>query len=868
MHFRFIVVASVLLLAASCSSSKKTTTDNNSVSVDLDTIEVVASRENPYRASATKDFDLVHTKLEVNFNYEKQQLNGKATITLKPHFYPQYSLTLDAKQFDIREVLLVQKDNTTKPLEFSYDSLQLKIQLDKKYEALEQLKVYIDYTAKPEEREKGGSAAITEDKGLYFINPLGKDSLKPIQIWTQGETESSSCWFPTIDKPNQKMTNEVYITHPKKYVSLSNGTLISTTNFNDSIVTDYWKMDLPHAPYLVMMAIGDFAIVKDRWRDVPVTYYVEKDYAPYAKNIFGNTPEMMEFFSQKLGFDYPWQKYAQVVVRDYVSGAMENTSATLHSEILQRNNRELLDESYEDVISHELFHQWFGDLVTTESWSNTTLNEAFATYGEYIWNEYKYGRLYADFKLNDNLDHYLHEAENKNVDLIRFYYNDKEDMFDNHSYDKGGLLLHYLRKTVGDDAFYKSLELYLKTNQFKPVEVHQLRLAFEDVTGQDLNWFFNQWFLNSGHPVLDVKYSYDNDSVYVVVEQKHNTEKPLIYTLPFKIAVWQNGTASTYSVVLKKKSQTFSFKSFGKPDLIDFDSERAVLCQKTENKTLDNYIFQYMNTPLFLQRFEALKHLDAAQKEDSSAQKTLISAIQDPSHFLRKFAVEQVQITTHNKDSLLRLVGERLEKDEVADVRKAAVIKYSAQKNREFIPLFEKAIGDSSYEVSAAALIALSELDTASALVKAKLFENEKNVHLRNAVADIYAKLGDSVFYNYFEKRIREVNGFGKYSLLYYYANFLTRMSPELVLKGLSFIEAQGMVSDNHFIQGAAKGSVKRILKWFDDKKKRTTETLGSEKDPTRKQELQTQVSSYEKIVTEATEAGKRLTEKSVKKKE
>ena len=337
---------------------------------NLDTLEVTVSRENPYRGSAPKNFDLVNIKLEVKFDYAKQYLYGQATITLKPHFYPQTELVLDAKQFDIHQVSIVTGESSREALKYTYDSLQLKIKLDKEYTKDQTLKIFIDYTAKPNERKSGGSAAISEDKGLYFINPLGTDSTKPTQIWTQGETESNSCWFPTIDKPNQKSTDEIYITHLKKYVSLSNGVLVSSTNVNDSLVTDYWKMDLPHAPYLFMMAVGDFKIVQDRWRDIPVNYYVEKDYAPYAKQIFGNTPQMIEFFSQKLGFDFPWPKYSQVVVRDYVSGAMENTSATLHGEFMQRTSRELLDETHEDVISHELFHQWFGDLVTTESWSN------------------------------------------------------------------------------------------------------------------------------------------------------------------------------------------------------------------------------------------------------------------------------------------------------------------------------------------------------------------------------------------------------------------------------------------------------------------------------------------------------------------
>ena len=868
MFHRFFIVATALCFVASCSTTKKSTADKNAKSIELDSIEITASRENPYRATATKDFDLVHTKLEVAFDYTKQQLKGKATITLKPHFYPQYSLTLDAKQFDVREVSLVTSPTNREGLQFTYDSLELKIQLNKKYEAGEQFKIYIDYTAKPEEREAGGSAAITEDKGLYFINPLGADSAKPIQIWTQGETESNSCWFPTIDKPNQKMTDEIYISHLKKYSSLSNGLLVSSTTINDSTVIDYWKMDLPHAPYLVMMAIGDFSIVQDRWRDMPVNYYVEKKYAPYVKQIFGNTPQMMEFFSQKLGFDYPWQKYSQVVVRDYVSGAMENTSATLHGEFIQRDTRELLDETYEDVISHELFHQWFGDLVTTESWSNIPLNESFATYGEYLWNEYKYGREYADYKLQDNYDKYMDEAKDKNVDLIRFKYDDREEMFDRHSYEKGGLLLHYLRKVIGDEAFFKAIELYLKTNQFKAVEIHQLRLAFEEVTGKDMNWFFNEWFLNSGHPVLDIKYSYANDSAYVTIEQKHNNDKRLVYELPFRIDLLSGKEVNSYPVVLKKKLQTFAFKVNAKPDLIDFDADRALLCEKKENKTTAEYIFQYHNTPLYVQRLEALTALADTQKDTTEAKQVLIDAMHDSAFYLRQFAVDELDLPKENKDSVLAIIADLAARDKESTVRRSAILKLSKSSSAlQFTSLYETAIGDSSYEVAGAALKALNGVDAKKALVVAKQFEKDENPNMQGSVADVYAKEGDAGYQNYFEQKLRSSTSIGKYSMFYYYANFLTRMDKDVVLNGIQTIEEQGMATDNHFFVGGAKGSLERIAKWFEDKKKKAQTEIAGEKVQTAKLELQEKINDYDLIVKNANDAVQRIIKKNELKK-
>ncbi len=330
-----------------------------------------------YRATETKQSDLVHTKLDVSFDYAKRYLYGKEWLTVKPHFYTTDSLILDAKGMEIKSIAMVGTKSNT-PLKFTYDNEKIYIKLDKKYTSSEKYTVYIAYTSKPNEIKASGSAAITDEKGLYFINPDGTEKDKPVQIWTQGEAESSSAWFPTIDKPNQKTTAEIAMTVLSKYVTLSNGKLVSQKANTNGTRTDTWKMDLPHAPYLFMMAVGDFKITKEAWKGKEVSYYLEPKYAPYAKAIFGKTPKMLGFFSQITGVDYPWNKYAQIVVRDYVSGAMENTTATLHGESVQATDRELLDGSGESTIAHELFHQWFGDYVTTESWSNITVNESFA----------------------------------------------------------------------------------------------------------------------------------------------------------------------------------------------------------------------------------------------------------------------------------------------------------------------------------------------------------------------------------------------------------------------------------------------------------------------------------------------------------
>ena len=390
-----------------------------------------------YRASETKINSVVHTKLEVKFNFDSATMNGNEWLTLQPTFYPTDSVRLDAKGMTIKEVSLYNAGVKTK-LKYEYDGMQLNIKLNKTYKGGEKYTLYFEYISRPNEIESEGSAAITDAKGLYFINPTGEEKNKPTQIWTQGETESNSVWMITIDKPNQKSTEEITMTVPDKYVTLSNGLLISQKKNTNGTRSDYWKMDLPHAPYLFFMGVGDFAIVKDSYKGKEVSYYVEKKQQPYARGVFGNTPEMMDFFSKKLNVEYPWPKYAQIVGRDFVSGAMENTSATLHQESAYQNSRELTEgNDWEETIAHELFHHWFGDLVTAESWSNLTVNESFANYSEYLWDEHKYGKDFADAHNFEDMQGYMMSGSDKK-DLARFHYASREDMFDAVSYNKCG----------------------------------------------------------------------------------------------------------------------------------------------------------------------------------------------------------------------------------------------------------------------------------------------------------------------------------------------------------------------------------------------------------------------------------------------
>ena len=689
---------------------------------------------------------LVHTKLDVTFDYAKSYLNGKEWLTLKPHFYPTDSVLLDAKGMDIKQVSMMKGLNKS-PLKYTYDNMQLNIKLDKTYTRNDKYTLYIEYTSKPNELATEGSAAITDAKGLYFINPTGEEKDKPTQIWTQGETEANSVWFVTIDKPNQKTTQEIYMTVPSKYVTLSNGLLKSQKKNTDGTRTDYWKMDQPHAPYLFFMGVGDYAIIKDAaYKGKEVSYYVEKEYAPYAKGIFGNTPEMMKFFSEKLGVEYPWDKYAQIVGRDYVSGAMENTTATLHQESAYQNNRQLADgNGWEETIAHELFHQWFGDLVTAESWSNLTVNESFANYSEYLWDEYKYGKDYADaHNFSDMQGYLLSGSESKN--LVRYHYSNKEDMFDAVSYNKGGRILHMLRNYIGDDAFFKSLNLYLTQNKYKTGEAAQLRLAVEEVTGKDMNWFWNQWYYGNGHPKLKISYNYDipgiPNTAEVIIEQTQKTGK--VFTLPIAIDVYTNGKAERYSVWVKNAKDTFYFKTSTKPELINVDAERILLAEKTDNKSEENFLAQWKYAKTYLERREAL---------DFFAKKTMpeiAKGLNDKFAGIRQYAMQKIAATPYKADAAVMETIENIAKTDRDKKTKAAAISYLAKNGAaKYLPIYQAAVNDSSYSVAGAGLKGLVTLDGANAYTLAKKYSSDAKGALGVTVNDILISQGTEADFDF-----------------------------------------------------------------------------------------------------------------------
>ena len=774
----------------SCTGSKPITSTSKEITTSTTTKQQVVPL---YQKTKSREIDVLHTKLMVDVNWENKQLNGEAYLTIKPYYFSLDTVVLDAKAMTIEKVILLSK-NKELPIEAINTGKKLKIPLPYRASKMDTIDLYIKYIANPEKVTQKGSSAISMAKGLYFINAKGSNSNKPQQLWTQGETEANSVWFPTIDSPVEKTTQELFITVEDRFKTLSNGELIYSSLSEDGFRTDYWKMEKPHSPYLFMMAIGEFSIVEDYWKKdngevMDVFYFVDPKYESHAKAIFGKTPKMLTYFSKILGFEYPWNKYHQVVVEDFVSGAMENTTATIHGDFLHQTKREIIDGGNESIIAHELFHHWFGDLVTCESWSNLPLNESFANYSQYLWDEYEYGKMEADMNAFQEMEGYFLSAQQAGYkDLIRFDFLDKEDMFDGHSYNKGGRILHMLRDYLGDDAFFDGLNLYLTTHAYQTAEAHDLRIAFEKVSGLDLNWFFNQWFYAKGHPVLEIKqdYSAEAKELKLMIHQKQDTENWPLYSLPIQIDIYTENGVEHYEKWITKKYDTTTYALNQQPLLVNVDAHKTLLCKKTDLKSTKQWIHQMLNAPLWLDKKEAIDKL--AKSKEKEVLEAMLKMLHHDFWNVKLMVIRKIKNTValypeKVKTALLSLSI----KDSSPKVRAAAIRALG-----KFYPIsddisivIKKALKDSSYQVISDALKVIVKNDSVTGLKLAKGFEKEESSIVNQTVAAIYADYGNQHQHQFFLNTIDELSGFNKYSFLQQYFNYLLRQEISVIDVGV-----------------------------------------------------------------------------------
>ena len=763
----------------------------DSVKVNLDTLTISAAAGAPvYRASATRVWDIKNTRVALTFDWEGKTADVHEWIKLRPYFYATDTLVLDAKDMRIDSLMQVSKKGNTR-LNYTYQKDQLKIRFGQTYKMNDTIELYLVYKSLPYASQTGGSGAITDDRGLYFINTDNKVPNKPAQIWTQGESESNSHWMVTIDKPNTRFTTQIELTVPNDMVTLSNGAMIKQLPGKNGKRTDIWRMDMPIQAYAVMFAIGKFSIVKDHWKGKEVNYYVEPQYEPYARLMFNHTPEMIDYFSQRTGVSYPWNKYDQVVVRDYVSGAMENTTASLFGEFVNQNAREIADANSEDVVSHELFHMWFGDYVTAESWTNLTVNESFANYGEQLWRAHKYGKASGDELAYNDLQGYIGASQISDPQLVRFYYDSREDMFDAISYNKGGATLRYMNNLMGDEAFDRAMNLYLTKNALHAAEAHNWRLAVEEATGQDWNWFFNQWYYHAGHPVLRVAYNYNDTTqkLAVTVTQAQSESQPdsaYLYQLPLKTALI-NGNEKTildWNITRKKDTFVYAYKNGVRPVIVP-DCNHVLPGELKDGKKPAQWLVQYMHSDDFVSKRLAISAAGRLTS-DSISQVILTMALDDTLYSIRRNALAQLQNIQSEKlhkkwtpKVIAMAAGDKENK-----VRAEAFDVLGSWKVAQAKPQMLAVLYDSSYAVAGNALEALNKLDKDTAYVLAKkLIATDPKSTLDSKVWGIIGKKAADEDIALIEKKAPFVLGPKKFSFAISMNNYLKNVSSETSFK-------------------------------------------------------------------------------------
>lgn len=780
---RYGITVLLAFSMTSCGLLKKApdgSSPENAILLDTIDLEISTQALLPYQPAPDILINIHHVELDLRFDWAEETVIGRADVDLSAYFQPVDTVFLDAQGFEIKELLISQGDSMV-PADYTYDKEQLAILLNSPLTSEDTMTVSVQYHAFPSKIEVVAGRAIESNQGLYFINPDGAEEDKPRQIWTQGETENNSTWFPSVDHPHEKFTQEIYLTVDSAYHTVSNGRLVASYLNADGTRTDYWRQELPHSNYLVMLAIGEFALVKDEWEGKDVWYYLEQEYEPYAKDIFGNTPEMLSFYSQLLGYPYPWDKFHQVVVQDFVSGAMENTSAVIHGSFVQLTDRELLDLSHEDVMAHELFHHWFGDLVTCETWSQITLNEGFATYGEVLWQQHKYGEDEAFLHLRKDLRAYLDESEQFNTPLIRHRYNVADDVFDIHSYQKGGLVLHMLRREVGDNAFFQGLHHYLKQHAFKTVEVDDLRMAMEDVSGRDLRWFFDQWYASKGHPKVSCDYTLDRSAKILNLQLSQQQVDFDLFKLhaPLTIA-YANGTVDTVSLWIDDAYESFDIALKDEVLWYALDPRGEILWELEEVKDSLSWVRQLSASGAYHLRTKALSMLFNAFP--SEAENYATTLLDDAFWFVRLEALNSLSHGTLESDSAL--MRKRLTEIALGDpkslVRSAAltVLDSFDLSNEHF---FIQALHDSSYTVVRTCLSVLLERNPCLASEHISFLETEERGAIPLWVSRMYATCADPSHLSFFDSALQTMDGLNLFLVTNDFVGFADQLQNESV---------------------------------------------------------------------------------------
>ncbi|NCQ98373.1 MAG: M1 family metallopeptidase [Microcystis aeruginosa L211-101] len=633
-----------------------------------------------------------HIFLDLIIDIPRQSFQGSCQITLTPIRQGISSLTLDAVDLNINSVFI---EGISQP--FDYDRSLLTIHLlqpttDKP------IILTINYQVNQPQR------------GLYFIGPDEYYPDKPMQVWTQGEDEDSRFWFPCFDYPGQLTTSEIRVKIPQPYIAISNGELISVATVGEDRIY-HWSQKQIHPTYLMTLAVGDFAELCDSWNGVPVTYYVEKGREEEGQRSMGKTPRMIEFFSQKFGYPYPYPKYAQVCVDDFIFGGMENTSTTILTDRCLIDQRASIDHTWtESLVAHELAHQWFGDLVVIKHWSHAWIKEGMASYSEVLWTESEYGKAAASYYLLGEARSYLEEDTSRyRRPIVTHVYREAIELYDRHLYEKGACVYHMIRSILGEDLFGKAIQTFVRDNAHKTVETVDLLRAIEKATGYNLLFLFDQYVYRGGHPDYKVAYSWDNQNNLAQLTVTQTQDEKELFDLKIPVAfAYLNSEDITYNLRIHQKEQSFYFPLAQKPDFVKFDRGNNFLKTVTLEYPIGELKAQLQQDPDPISRIYAA--IAIAKKGGLEAIEALGTSLENEPFWGVRVEVAK-QLATLGLDQAVTALIKGL-KDEKAQVRRAVVEGLSEIKTLDSYNALKSLLetGDASYYVEAAAARGLGSM--------------------------------------------------------------------------------------------------------------------------------------------------------------
>jgi aminopeptidase N len=538
----------------------------------------------PVQSEPSREFDAIHYRIKIALDDKNYSFQAENTVTLIPVNDDFSKCVLDAETFVVTRVV----DERSRPLKFEQRPHRLVVFLPTPYDDGETVRFTVSYHADHLLDSTGQSPGI---------NFMEESAAHSAQIFTQSFARGARHWFPCYDQPNDKATQEVIATVRSDYNLLSNGRLVEVTEDKSRGTKSFhWSQELPHATYLSTLIAGPYEVIKDSLGSLPINYWVYKKDVKDVKSTFPRTPEIIQFLGREYGYDYPWAKYDQATIAG-IGGGAECTSASELGQGLMHNERAEQDfSSYGWLICHEAAHQWWGDLITCRDWTHTWLNESFGTYSEIMYALYDKGEDDAALNVLGKINQYLQEAHTRYMRPIVFArWNDPGDNFDRHTYQKGAVILHMMRWLLGEKPFHHLLSHFLHKHAFQPVDTHDFTVAVREATGQNLDWFFDEWFFKPGHPVFDVHWSWDEQQkkVRLAVAQMQDTSQGVpIFNMPVIIRIETPDSVISERVLLSNGLDTVDFACDRKPLMVRFDEGNHLLKELRFEKSTDELLYQ------------------------------------------------------------------------------------------------------------------------------------------------------------------------------------------------------------------------------------------------------------------------------------